>query len=54
MRGHNIHFHLEIRKIVFELSSIPLLSGVCILRLETVDTVLLYCSMSVAELGVVL
>ena len=27
MTGHNIRFHRKIRKIIFELSSIPLLSG---------------------------
>ena len=27
MRGHNICFYSEIRKIIFELSPIPLLSG---------------------------
>ena len=27
MRGHNIRFHLEIRKNIFKLSSVPILSG---------------------------
>ena len=42
MRGNNICFHYEIRKIIFELSSIPLLSGALVAPDQT-SILLQYC-----------